>query len=177
MHQDIFLKKKKKKINTSLFSQLRHFAQLPDSWVSAADRYPCRGPRCQQGNGANKATWRLSTCCYAITVGRNGAARVFPAAWPSRWGWERLCSEVCSQGQEAGVAKGWGRPPTDSRPGPASPPRACSESAPVMPSVTVTAVPLPPVWLDGASRVRAGTCAPSPTAWPGGGCQHGQLSA
>lgn len=105
---------------------------MPVRWVSAAGRYLLRGLLCQLGNGANKATWRLPGSCYTITVGRKGEARLFPAAWLSRRGWERLCSEVCSQGQDAGVAKGWGSPPTDSRPAAASPFQACCESVPAV---------------------------------------------
>lgn len=127
-----FCSKKNIKINTSLFSQLRHFAQMPVRWVSVAGRYLLRWLLCQMGNGANKATWRLRRSCYTITVGRKGEVRLFPGAWLSRRGWERLCSEVCSQGQDAGVAKRWGSPPTDSRPGAASPFQACCGSVPAV---------------------------------------------
>lgn len=105
---------------------------MPVRWVSAAGSFLLRGLLCQLGNGANKATWRLPGSDCTITVGRKGEARLFPAVWLSRRGWECLCSEVHSQGQDAGVAKGWGSPPTDSKPGASSPFQACYEPAPAV---------------------------------------------
>lgn len=99
-------KKKKKEINTSLFSQLRHFAQMSFRWINAAGRCLLRGLLCHLGNRANTATWRLPGSCYKLRVSRKAAARLLPAAWLRPRGWERLCSKVHSQGQDAGVAKG-----------------------------------------------------------------------
>lgn len=79
---------------------------MPVRWVNAAGRCLLRARLCQLGNGANKATWRLPGSCSTIRVSRKGEARLLPAAWLRPRGWECLCSEVRSQGQDAGAAKG-----------------------------------------------------------------------
>jgi len=142
---------------------------MPVRRVSAAGRYLLRGLLCQLGNGANKATWRLSGSCYTITVGRKGEARLLPAAWLSRRGWERLCFGVCSQGQDAGVAKGWGSPPTDSRPGATLPFQACCESAP---AVFLSCPRCHAEQVAEALRVQYGCCATSHTTSSGDNCLH-----
>lgn len=174
-----FCSKKKKKINTSLCSQLRHFVQMPVRWVSAAGRYLLRGLLCQLGNGANKGTWRLPGFCYTITIGRKGEEGLFSAACLSRRGWERLCSEVCSQGRDAGIAKGWGSPPTDSGPRAASPFQARCES---VPDVFLGRCHChgrfhPSGWLKPSKRPRAAVPRVTLPFWVMAACMTGQPSS
>lgn len=125
-----FAQKKKKEYIS--FESVEALCSDANQMGKCSRQVPSQRAALPAGKGAQWSHLEITKFSLYSNSGRKGEARLFLAAWLSRRAWECLCSELYSQGQDAGAAKVWGSPPTDSRPGAGAPFQACCESVPAV---------------------------------------------
>lgn len=131
-HQDILLKRKKKRKEYISFESVEALCSDANQMGKCSRQVPSQRAALPVGKGAQWSHLEITRFLLFSNSGRKGEAHLFLAAWLSCRAWECLCSELYSQGQDAGAAKGWGSPPTNSRPGAGVPFQACCESIPAV---------------------------------------------